>query len=142
MDIDHSILGHLEYDDRLDMYSTKVVFDGQLADLRLHNGGALGEPPSILHAVRIASNIDQLGLAAKECAVIDLLELKNQDWREEDEAEVTGDEFKRPMRLEGIIVYTNGRAEFFYLDGDLFWGHCILVQMDAGGRFDNAHIAG
>ena len=140
--MDHPTLGHLEYDEQVDWYSAKVTVDGRLADLHIHCDGASGEPSAIPHAVRIARKLDPLCRAAKECAVRDLLELKNDTWRDEDEPELSVEEFKRLMELEGIVVYGDGSAEFYYLDGDLFWGHCILVQMDADERFDNAHIAG
>lgn len=141
-DIDHPSLGHLGYDEELDWYSAQVTVDGQTADLRINCDGVSGDPPALPHAVRIAGTLEDLCRAAKECAVRDLLELKNDNWRNEDEPEVDAEQFKRLMRLEGIVVYGDGRAEFYHLDGDLFWGHCILVQMRADGRFEDAHIAG
>jgi hypothetical protein len=140
--LDHPSLGHLEYDKELDWYSTKLSVDGESVDLRIHCDGAAGEPPALPHAARIAGKVEHLCGAAKECAVRDLLGLKNDGWRDEDEPEVGAEQFKRLMRLEGIVVYGDGSAEFYHLDGDLFWGHCILVHMDVNERFKDAHIAG
>jgi hypothetical protein len=140
--LDHPSLGHLEYDKRLDWYSTKLALDGESVDLRIHCDGAAGEPPALSHAARMVGKVKELCRAAKECAVRDLLDLKNDTWLDEDEPEVDAEQFKRLMRLEGIVVYGDGSAEFYHLDGDLFWGHCILVHMDASERFDKADIAG
>lgn len=142
-DTDHPSLGRLAYDEQLDRFSAKVMVDGRPADLRIPcDGTAAGEPPALAHAVRIAGKLEHLCAAAKDCAVHYLLELKNDTWRDEDDPEVNADEFKRLMELEGIVVRGDGSAEFYHRDGDLFWGHCILVHMDADERFDNADIAG
>ena len=141
-DIDHPTLGRLEYDKKLDWYTAKVPVDGRVAELSIPCHGAKGEPPALRHAVRIAGRLEKLCRAAKERAVRDLLALKNERWRNEGEPEVDADEFRRRMTLEGIVVNGDGSAEFYHLDGDLFWGHCILIRMDKRGRLQKAAIAG
>jgi hypothetical protein len=32
------------------------------------------------------------------------------------------------MKLESITVHPDGRFEFWFDDGDLFWGHSIAVR--------------
>ncbi|MCH9653229.1 MAG: DUF2262 domain-containing protein [Planctomycetes bacterium] len=61
-------------------------------------------------------------------AVEKLLERKNEIWLDEDESEVTPDEFKSRMVLQSITVYPDGEFEFWHDDGDLFWGHAIQVS--------------
>ena len=141
-DINHPQLGNLAYEEDLDWYSGSLPVDGQTAGLKVHCHGAEGEPPALPQAVRIASEIQRFAAAAKDRAVRDLLALKNDSWRDADEAAVSAEEFKRLMRLEDVVVYGNGRAEFYHSDGDLFWGHCILVLMETDGSFKDAHIAG
>jgi hypothetical protein len=141
-DIDHPALGRLEYDEDLDWYSGKVSVGGRPVDLRIPCWRVSGEPPALSHAVRIADKIADRCRAAKECAVRDLLELKNHTWRGEDEPKVSADEFKQRMELEDIIVDDDGSAEFHHRDGELFGGHGIVVEMDADGRFKRADIAG
>jgi len=143
--MEHPLLGHLEYEEDLNWYTAKVTVDGRTADLRIHCGSRTdshSEPPALAHAVRFVATIDRLCQTAKECAVRDLLGLKNDDWRGDDEPEVDVGEFKRLMEIEGIVVHGDGSAEFYYQDGDLFWGHAILVYMRADGRFGNASLAG
>lgn len=62
------------------------------------------------------------------CATTELLGLKNESWLEEGEAEVSKAEFERRMVLETISVEADGSFEFWHNDGDLFWGHSIMVS--------------
>jgi hypothetical protein len=63
----------------------------------------------------------------EDFAVEKLLPLKNASWLEEDEDEVTAEQFKSRMTLESVSFYPSGELEFMYTDGDLFWGHWIQV---------------
>lgn len=73
---------------------------------------------------------DQSGWNARvhERAVQDLLPLKNDGWLEEDEVALTPYQFQESMTLESITVSAEGSFEFFFDDGDLFWGHSIIVH--------------
>jgi hypothetical protein len=46
------------------------------------------------------------------------------------------------MSLESIVIYPSGGAEIYYGDGDLFWGHTILVGLTEDLSFRDATIAG
>lgn len=41
--------------------------------------------------------------------------------------EVTAEQFMERMELESIQVYGNGSFEFWFNDGDMFWGHSIHI---------------
>lgn len=57
-----------------------------------------------------------------------LLENKNDNWLDEGESPVTREEFIGRMRLESITTYPEGEFELWHNDGELFWGHSILVS--------------
>ena len=57
-----------------------------------------------------------------------LLDLKNGNWLEEDEKELTAADFLSRVSLSSITVDPTGSFEFWYDDGDLFWGHSIMVS--------------
>lgn len=61
-------------------------------------------------------------------AVAQLLELKNESWLDEGEPPATPESFKSRMNLESVTVYPDGAFEFWHDDGDLFWGHAIMVS--------------
>jgi hypothetical protein len=47
-----------------------------------------------------------------------LLPLKNDNWLDEDEAELTADRFEDRMTLESITVRADGSFDFWHKDGD------------------------
>jgi hypothetical protein len=57
-----------------------------------------------------------------------LLSIKNETWLEDDETEVTADQFQSRIVLETISIASDGDFEFWYNDGDLFAGHAIVVR--------------
>ena len=60
--------------------------------------------------------------------VRELLALKNGDWLEENESELDREEFLGRVALQSITVNPDGSFEFWYEDGDLFWGHAIMAS--------------
>lgn len=71
-----------------------------------------------------------------------LLDLKNENWLDEDEKELPRRDFISCMALEEISVDENGDFSFWHDDGDLFWGHTILIRGNLVGGLFNADIAG
>lgn len=61
-------------------------------------------------------------------AAAKLLSLKNDNWLGEDESELNSNDFKDRLTLESINVMADGKFEFWFNDGDLFWGHSIRVS--------------
>lgn len=78
----------------------------------------------------------------EECALSRLLDLKNDAWLENGQTSVSGEEFLQHMELESITVYADGSFEFWYNDGDLFWGHAILVTGSVKEGPTDADICG
>src|SRR3954467_7230172 len=78
----------------------------------------------------------------RELATRELLDLKNSNWLAEDEPVITADDFTDRMRLESISVNGDGSFEFFHDDGDLFWGHTIIVGGNLRDGPTSAQIAG
>jgi hypothetical protein len=77
-----------------------------------------------------------------EYAVQEMLSMKNGTWLDEDETELTADQFKARMTLEAITIYPDGSFEFWHDDGDLFWGHSIQVAGDILNGLKDAGIHG
>lgn len=67
--------------------------------------------------------------------------MKNDNWLDEDEHEVSADEFKQRMSLDAITVNPDGTFDFWHDDGDLFFGHVIKVSghIDSGLRDAGIH---
>lgn len=90
----------------------------------------------------------------RECAVKDLLDLAN-DWAaeemdpeelerldEEDEQPVSREQFLERLELESIQVEEDGGFEFWFRDGDMFYGHSIHVTGNLEDGPDWASIEG
>ena len=75
-------------------------------------------------------------------ATSELLPLKNDSWLEEDEAEITEEQFKERMELESITVCKDGSFEFWHSDGELFWGHSIVIYGNIVDGPDDSDISG
>ncbi|MGI9424245.1 MAG: DUF2262 domain-containing protein [Hyphomicrobiaceae bacterium] len=71
-----------------------------------------------------------------------LLELKNEQWRDQNEPDLTSEDFVSRMALESITVYEGGQLEFYFDDGDLFEGHTILVSASLENGPSDVAIAG
>ena len=65
-----------------------------------------------------------------EFAAKELLEQKNSSWLEEGESKLTAKQFITRMKLQSITVSPDGKFDFWYEDGDLFFGHNIMISGD------------
>ena len=82
----------------------------------------------------------------REYAADELLELAN-DWSQDmDEdggaVEVTREQFVERMELESIEVRADGSFQFWFGDGDLFYGHSIWVSGDLKNGPNDAAMEG
>jgi len=59
---------------------------------------------------------------------------EDEDGEDADAPELTEEDFMRRMELESIEIREDGSFDFWFGDGDLFWGHSIRVSgsMDEG----------
>ncbi|MEM7143591.1 MAG: DUF2262 domain-containing protein [Verrucomicrobiota bacterium] len=78
----------------------------------------------------------------KDFAVKVLLEIKNDNWLEEGELPVTPTAFKQRMTLNSVSIEEGDHFEFWYDDGDLFWGHSISMSGSLTEGIDAALIQG
>lgn len=79
-------------------------------------------------------------------AATTLLDLAN-DWQEQADdgagsGPVTAESFVERISLSELSISADGSATPFYADGDLFWGHVILVDVEPDGSMTDAYIAG
>lgn len=69
-------------------------------------------------------------------AADDLLAVHNEGWHHyENSPPLTSEQFQARLTLEGIHVTSWGLATAYYDDGDLFWGHTIIVEQEDDGSF-------
>lgn len=78
---------------------------------------------------------------AKEFAVKQLLNLKNSEWLDNDEAPVSELGFKSRLALESI-ERGDQNIEVWFKDGGLFYGHSICVRLDFNGKGVSSDLYG
>ena len=74
--------------------------------------------------------------------VEEMLELKNDTWLDEEETALSAADFKKKIKLETLMVSEDGSHQLFYADGDLFWGHTIVVNLDDQDAYEDATLFG
>ncbi|MBQ8824503.1 MAG: DUF2262 domain-containing protein, partial [Ruminococcus sp.] len=65
------------------------------------------------------------------------------DWRaDDDNKEITEEEFANRIEMCGITIYSGGDFEAFYTDGDMFGEHSITIGANISGEIEIAAVAG
>ena len=139
--VDHPVLGRMTYDPDLHWYQGQTESRGLPVALTLSCDEG---PPAFDALAAVVADLDRLREDAEAQTVADLLALKNEEWLDEDDGEgaETAESFRAKLRLESVGLAPDGVVTFSFEDGDLFWGHAILVDRAADGTWDEADIAG
>lgn len=80
-------------------------------------------------------------------AARELIEIA-RDWQEDgegeidDEARLSEADFARRIRLEEISIDEDGGFTAWFNDDNIFWGHVIMVSINADGGYEDAEFAG
>ncbi|KWI47340.1 hypothetical protein WT72_30960 [Burkholderia pseudomultivorans] len=137
-----TLFGICRFDRRVGWFEAHANWND--TDVRLYLEAATVEAlPSVLeHAHALWRDAATWDARVSEQAVADLLKLKQSTWMEEGESEVSADDFKRRLALQSISIDAQAGFEFCFADGDLFFGHVVVVDgsLDRGPR--SARIGG
>lgn len=140
--VEDAFFGTVTFDRALNGWEKQVEWNGTTVHLYL----SPGEDGDLQALLRLAEALweDAAGWERRlrEFAVEELIELKNDTWLDENEEEVTPEQFYARMTLESIALEPGGGFEFTYADGDLFWGHVIQVSGTLTEGPTDAGIAG
>lgn len=92
---------------------------------------------------RVAKNLALIDETCREYSADELLDGAN-DWRadSDEEGEYSRAEFMDLMELESFCINKDGSYQLGYADGDMFWGHSIMVDINVEGEIEYADIAG
>ena len=134
--------GEMTLDRRVDRFDAQTTWNGAAVELHFE----VDPSGSLDGALATARSLwkDQARWAERiaDYAVEHLLPIKNDSWLDEEEAELTPQEFRSRMDLESITVRPDGSFNFWHDDGDLFWGHWIQVSGDLTSGPTHADIPG
>ncbi|OYY89403.1 MAG: hypothetical protein B7Y45_12420 [Sphingomonas sp. 28-66-16] len=139
-----SVLGELRYNAKLGWYDADVQWCGASASMSLSVEQVDDLPGAAATAKALLEGQTTWQARMMEAVVRDLLDLKNGEWfdPEHDAAPYTPETLVAPLTLEGATIFADGTATFFFEDGNLFFGHTILVAVDTASGDVTADLAG
>ncbi len=137
---EHSDLGRLAWDANSSCWNASWNLEGpSTARVSFELQG--GEHATDEAFAAAASTLAALAVALpdiKRHAASELLDLKNTTWLAEGEERIDRKRFVAALRLDRVTAYEEGEVELLFDDGDLFWGHTIVVSLDS--RLRPAHV--
>jgi len=69
-----------------------------------------------------------------------LLDLKNDSWLEENQPQLTKEQFIVAITLKSISFFEDVSCELIFDDGDLFWQHEIVADLSRKNKLTDASI--
>ena len=130
-------LGTFTLDRRVDWFETEVDWLGGQISLVFDAGEDRAEV--LQKAKTLLSGAADWDERIRAYAADDLLASAN-DWAED--GEITREQFIQRMELESIEIRADGSFEFWFADGDMFYGHSIHVSGDMENGPDDAAMEG
>jgi hypothetical protein len=120
--------GTLVLDRSVNWFTATIPWQGQTVELYVEPDER-GDFTSAFETARALFHAQAIWTARfEDRAVVSLLTVKNESWLEDGDAPVTEREFRSRIRLASIKVSESGRFECDFEDGELFWGHAIVVR--------------
>ena len=91
----------------------------------------------------IMQNIKDLDVKFKDFCTDRMLENANEWKEDENDPNITADEFKENMGTPNeLVVENSGKVEIFYGDGYKFGGHAIQVSVNADNEIKDCELVG
>lgn len=117
------------------------TWEAKINDIEL----SLDSLDSIARAHQVATGLEGFAKQAKAFAARELLELKNEVWSDGDEdanpIPITAEQFAQRMTLTSLNIASD-KVSFWFDDGDLFFGHAILVELNEQDQWTEASFHG
>lgn len=128
--IETNFIGTLKLTKSKDSYIVKTHWNNSEVEVRFlpDKNGEIEQ--GIETAIELWKKTSSWDEQIKNYAANELLPIKNDSWLNDKEEELTTTMFINCMTLISITFYEEGEFEFFFDDGDLFWGHSIHVSGD------------
>ncbi len=77
-------------------------------------------------SIWLEKNIEQI----KEFGAQELVDLKNEDWLEDNQEEITEIEFIKKLNLQNIVIHKKGNLDMIFDADDIFYDHCVTIYTD------------
>ena len=120
--------GDLVLDRSMDWFEGETEWNGQAVEVTLPEHDDKPDEDALKTAHALWSDEEKWNQRIEDYAVRELLDLRNDSWREDDDPELTAEAFIARMTLTMVSISYDGGFEFWYDDGEMFGGHTIMVS--------------
>jgi uncharacterized protein (TIGR03067 family) len=135
------VLGQLVWSDNYDCWEGRLELrTGLTVDVHIEVDGDKGDVGAVAAGRDFVRWLRRHEPAARRFAAAKLLDTHNGSWN--DGKPISTRTFAGRMALENISIAPSGSVDLAYRDGDLFYGHWIIVAVDPDRQFKHATIAG
>jgi len=127
----------------LKSYYLNIVLWGQSAEVMFDSGIAHDSLQDFI--LKINQQLNWLVKSknlVEEVIIRDLLQLKNDNWLEENQSQLNKDEFLRSIQLTSINFSQHAEFNMLFDAGDLFEKHSINVKVGSKKEVEKATIVG
>lgn len=135
-------LGTLTLNRSVNWFEGKVTWLGKVIAISVLVDEAGSPESSLKTAHALLERAGHWHEKVADFAISELLELKNDNWRDEEDEPVTRADFLSRMDLSSLAVDADGSFDFWHDDGELFCGHSILVSGSLSEGLTSADIPG
>ena len=136
-------LGTFTLNRQVDWFETELDWLG--AEISLVFDQDENRADCVMNAKALLADAAGWDRRVREYAADELLSTAN-DWagqmEDEEPQEITREQFMERMELESIEIRADGSFQFWFGDGDLFYGHSIWVSGDLENGPDDASMEG
>lgn len=135
----------MTYDEEMKCYEGSITIADKTVSVHLPLAEA-AELPKMMSAMdkQLKGKFYEKAMQAMYSTMI---KLKNEVWLGEDkdgneEPPLTSEEFAERVTISSISFYEDGSATIYCNDGDVFFGHCIVIETDRNGIYKKSNLAG
>lgn len=135
------ILGELSQDKNTEAFKGSVSIEGRNVSFSIEPDDVTLEE-ALVFARKVIADISHFENRAKMCVSKGFLEMYNGDWKDEEDPELTIEEFSAKIKCNGINFVSNECMDFFYFDDGMFGGHSLIAESTDGENFDSCNMYG
>jgi hypothetical protein len=121
------ILGKFTLDKKRSVYTNIILWNDHSITLEIEESAGQRLANAFIIARKLVQDQAEWHKKVVEFAARKLVKVKNKQWLDTDEAAIKGDVFMHKIKLKSIYVSLIDQFKFNFDDGDIFWGHPIIV---------------
>lgn len=141
------LCGRFELERRFDWFSGETDWLGETCQISLacdEEGGETAHD-ALTSFRQIFSSLQEWDQKFRAFAAKELTSLANE-WQEDSDEEnpkpITEESFAKRITISEFSMETDGSYTAYYEDGDMFWGHVIIIEGSLETGIEQAYIAG